>query len=157
VERRETAIGSPPLAWQFGRQHVDLLNDRRAREQLGRLLHQRGCDLPRQVRLAALIVREGVVDAETGRTETEGVPGQGGRLPLDDGEGALEKFGDRGLLAGLGLEADIETDANPGGGGGRGHVRLSREGCGHGGRAGKLISRSAGAAGQATMRGVEQE
>jgi hypothetical protein len=80
------------------------------------------------VRLAALVVGEGVVDAEGGGTEAHGVPGHRGRLALDEGKRAFEKGGDCVLLARLRLEADLQADADLGGGGGVGHRWLLREG-----------------------------
>src|SRR6476469_6907614 len=105
-ERRRRAIGSAPLVWQLGGEHVDLLNDRRTREQLGRFLHQRRRYLTGQVGLASLVIRESVVDAEGARAEPHGIPGHGGRLALNERKRALKEGGHGVLLSGLRLEAD---------------------------------------------------
>src|SRR5438477_2672511 len=99
--------GTPiPLLRKLGREHVELLDGGRLRQEVGRLRHERGGNLPRKVRLAACIVGEGIENAERGWPEADREPGRRGRLPLYDGKPATEKALDLLLLSGFRLQSN---------------------------------------------------
>jgi hypothetical protein len=75
ADRLALGAGVPPrfdrqLPRQLGREDVDRLDDRRLRQQLGRLGHQGGRDSAAEVRLAPRVVGESVEDAELRGSKT---------------------------------------------------------------------------------------
>ena len=81
----------PALRRQLGRDHVRLLDVRGPREQLVRLGHQRLGHTPRQVCLAARIVREDVEDGELRVAEPDREPCDRVGLVLDERAPTLEE------------------------------------------------------------------
>src|SRR5262245_9032705 len=95
---------------QFGAEHLDPFDDRRRRQQVRRLRHQRLRNRPVEVGLTSGLIRERVEHAERRRTQAEREPDRCRGLPLRELEALLEKRGDLALLPGFGLETNQQTD-----------------------------------------------
>jgi hypothetical protein len=85
-------------------EHVELLDDRRARQEMGRLCHQRLRDRAGQVGLAGGIVGEGVEDGKAARPDPERKPDRGRGFLAGELESLLKERGDLGFLTRLGFE-----------------------------------------------------
>src|ERR1700739_2339028 len=77
------------LAGQLGAEHVDALDRRRLRQQLGSIRPQRLRDRPVEVSLATGFVGESIEDAERGRAKLQGKPDRGGAFLLRHAEAGL--------------------------------------------------------------------
>jgi thiol-disulfide isomerase/thioredoxin len=86
---------------QFGREYVHFLDDRRLRQELGRVRHQRSGDAARQVCLPAILIWEGIENAERRRPKADGEPHRRGRLGFDEGQPSPQEGRDFVLFPGL--------------------------------------------------------
>src|SRR5258708_36439737 len=76
---------------QLGRQHIDRLDRRRLRQELGRLRHQRRGNLTSEMRLSSGLVGEGVENPERRWSDLEGEPDGRGCLGVGERQGTLEE------------------------------------------------------------------
>src|SRR3954468_11405871 len=80
------------VAGQFGRDHLNFFDRRRCSQELGRLLHQCGCDGAREMCLPSSLITENVKDAERRFAEPQGEPRRSCRLLLRQRESIVQEL-----------------------------------------------------------------
>src|SRR5262249_27241924 len=90
--------------------YVDLLDDWRLRQKLGRFGHQRRRNFSREMRLPAGVVGKSVEDAEGGRPHADGKPRDRSRLLLHDGQASAKKAFYIAFFTGVRIQTHVQTD-----------------------------------------------
>ncbi len=107
---RRAASKTPALSWELDGEHVELIDRRWEGEQFVRFGQQRFRDPSGQMRLARVLIGEGVEDREGRGAETHREPRDRSGLGFDQGKSGGQKIGDGLLFARLGFEGNIQGE-----------------------------------------------